>query len=59
MEQAMVAIAPWETLSANSQVLVWDVFWSWLFGMLHMAQIGIDHAQGDGRESNEIGQVTP
>lgn len=55
----MVAIAPWELLPADAQVLVWDVLWPWLLGMFHVAQVGVDHAQADGREGDEEGQVTP
>lgn len=59
VEQAVVAIAPWESLSANVQMFVCNELWSRLFGVLHVAQVSVDHAQCDGWEANEKGQVTP
>lgn len=59
MEQAVVAITPWEWLSTDSQMFICDKFWTWLFSVFHMTQVSIQHAQTDSWETDEERQSSP
>lgn len=59
VEQAMVAIAPWEGLLTDAQMFVFDEFGTWMFGVLNMAQIGVQHSQANAWEADEEGQTLP
>lgn len=59
MEQAMVAITPWEWLSADSQMFICNEFWTWLFSVFLMTQVSVQHAQTDSWETDEERQSSP
>lgn len=59
VEQALAAITPWETLGADAQIIVFNKFSAWLVVTFLMAQIGVDHAQSNGWNSDKEGQFFP
>lgn len=59
VEQAVVSIAPWEWLPADAQVLVRYEFRTWMFRVLDMIQVCIQHAQTDGWETDKECQTSP
>lgn len=59
MEQAVVSITPWEWLPADAQVFVWNELRTWMFRVLHMTQVCIQHAQTDSWETDEECQTSP
>lgn len=59
VEQALVALAPREALVADAQVFVLDEFWSRVSVLLLVLQVGVQHAQADGRHGHEERQLLP
>lgn len=44
VEQAFVSLTPWETLGANSQIIIFYEFGTWLMVIFLMAQISVQRA---------------
>lgn len=59
MEQASGSVSPWESLSADTQMFVSYKFWTWLFNMLLMPQVCVQHAQTNGWETDQECQSSP
>lgn len=58
VEQALLAFSPWESLVSDVQVLVFLELWT-MHGHLLMLQVGVQHAQTDGGDSDEEWQSFP
>lgn len=52
MEQRFVSISPWESLSSDSKIFVFNEFWT-MGGKFTMFQVCVQHDQTDGWDSNE------
>lgn len=59
VEQALVALTPWESLGANAQVVVLDEWWTLVVVLLLVFQVGVQHAEGDCGSSHEEGETLP
>lgn len=59
VEQAVLAITPWEGLPADKHVLVRNEFRTRMFRMLNMTQVCVQHAQTDGWETDEKCHTSP